>query len=125
MVLLLTLIGELMTERTNDEIITEIKELLETHVKPSVAEHGGTINFVTYDQGILLLELGGACSGCAGSTMTLKMGVENMLRHYVPEIEPVDSVDDPNSNVMPYYQDPFGMQRINIQDYDIDLSEDE
>ena len=114
-----------MTKRTNDEIITEIKELLETHVKPSVAEHGGTINFVTYDEGILLLELGGACSGCAGSTMTLKMGVENILRHYIPEIQQVDSVDDPNSNVMPYYQDPFGMQRINIQDYDIDLSEDE
>lgn len=96
-----------MTNRTNEEIITEIKSLLETHVKPAVSSHGGTISFVSYDQGTLLLELGGACSGCAGSTMTLKMGVENMLKHYVPEVEQVDSLDDPNSTVSPYYTQPF------------------
>jgi Fe-S cluster biogenesis protein NfuA len=97
-----------MTTRSDEEIVVSIKELLESHVKPAVAGHGGTINFVTYSQGTVLLELGGACSGCAGSTQTLKMGVENMLRHYVPEIEQVDSVDDPNSNVSPYYEeDPF------------------
>jgi Fe-S cluster biogenesis protein NfuA len=96
-----------MTKRTNDEIITEIKSLLETHVKPVVDSHGGAINFVSYDQGTLLLELSGACSGCAGSTMTLKMGVENMLKHYVPEVEQVDSVDDPYSTVNPYYTQPF------------------
>lgn len=97
-----------MTTRSDEEIVVAIKELLESHVKPAVAGHGGTINFVTYSQGTVLLELGGACSGCAGSTQTLKMGVENMLRHYVPEIEQVDSVDDPNSNVSPYYEeDPF------------------
>jgi Fe-S cluster biogenesis protein NfuA len=97
-----------MTTRSDEEIVVSIKELLESHVKPAVAGHGGTISFVTYSQGTVLLELGGACSGCAGSTQTLKMGVENMLRHYVPEIEQVDSVDDPNSNVSPYYEeDPF------------------
>lgn len=97
-----------MTTRSDEEIVVAIKELLESHVKPAVAGHGGTISFVTYSQGTVLLELGGACSGCAGSTQTLKMGVENMLRHYVPEIEQVDSVDDPNSNVSPYYEeDPF------------------
>lgn len=97
-----------MTTRSDEEIVVSIKELLESHVKPAVASHGGTISFVTYSQGTVLLELGGACSGCAGSTQTLKMGVENMLRHYVPEIEQVDSVDDPNSNVSPYYEeDPF------------------
>ena len=97
-----------MTTRSDEEIVVSIKELLESHVKPAVAGHGGTINFVTYSQGTVLLELGGACSGCAGSTQTLKMGVENMLRHYVPEIDQVDSVDDPNSNVSPYYEeDPF------------------
>jgi len=106
-----------MTTRTNDEITTSIKELLESHVKPAVASHGGTINFVTYDAGTVLLELGGACSGCAGSTMTLKMGVENMLKHYVPEIQQVDSVDDPNSNVQPYYQqDPFLSMQSDIID---------
>ena len=96
-----------MTTRTNDEIITEIKELLESHVKPAVASHGGTISFVSYDQGTLLLELGGACSGCAGSTMTLKMGVENMIKHYVPEVLTVEAQDG-YSDVNPYYSDDFG-----------------
>lgn len=91
-----------MTERSNEEVIIAIKELLESHVKPAVASHGGTISFVTFDAGTVLLELGGACSGCAGSTMTLKMGVENMLKHYVPEVNAVDGMDDPNFN-NPYY----------------------
>ena len=109
-----------MTTRSDEEIVVTIKELLESHVKPAVAGHGGTISFVTYSQGTLLLELGGACSGCAGSTQTLKAGVENMLRHYVPEIEQVDSVDDPNSTVSPYYEeDPFfsmNEDQIDIRD---------
>jgi len=96
-----------MTQRTDEEIITQIKELIETNVKPAVAGHGGNIEFVSYEKGDLLLELGGACSGCAGSTMTLKMGVENMLKHYVPEINTVEAMDDPFSNVNPYYTDPF------------------
>ena len=114
-----------MTDRSNEEIIVEIKELLESHVKPAVASHGGTISFVTYDEGTVLLELGGACSGCAGSTMTLKMGVENTLKHFIPEIQQVDSVDDRNSNVMPYYQDQFfpmsrRIDALDISDGDID-----
>ena len=95
-----------MTERTNEEIISIIKELIEEKVKPAVAGHGGNIEFVSYDNGDLLLELGGACSGCAGSTMTLKMGVENMLMHYVPEITSVEARDG-FSNVDPFYTDPF------------------
>lgn len=97
-----------MTIRTNEEIITQIKELIETQVKPAVANHGGNIEFVSYDKGHLLLELGGACSGCAGSTITLKMGVENMLKHYVPEIQTVEAMDDPFSTVNPYYSDEYG-----------------
>ena len=96
-----------MTERTDEEIVTQIKELIEAQVKPAVAGHGGNIEFVSYDKGYLLLELGGACSGCAGSTMTLKMGVENMLKHYVPEIKTVEAFDDPFLNVDPFYTDPF------------------
>jgi len=96
-----------MTERTDEEVIEQIKELIETQVKPAVAGHGGNIEFVSYDKGHLLLELGGACSGCAGSTMTLKMGVENMIRHFVPEVQTVDAFDDPFSNVDPFYTDPF------------------
>jgi len=97
-----------MAERTNEEIIEQIKELIETHVKPAVANHGGNIEFLIYDNGHLLLELGGACSGCAGSTMTLKMGVENMIKHYVPEVKTVEAQDDPFSTVDPFYSDDFG-----------------
>lgn len=97
-----------MTTRNDQEIIEQIKKLIETHVKPSVASHGGNIEFLQYENGKLLLELGGACSGCAGSTMTLKMGVENMIKHYVPEVHTVEAQDDPFSNVDPYYMhDPF------------------
>ena len=97
-----------MAERTNEEIIEQIKALIESHVKPAVAGHGGNIEFLNYDNGHLLLELGGACSGCAGSTMTLKMGVENMIKHYVPEVHTVEAQDDPFSNVDPFYSDDFG-----------------
>ena len=85
-----------------------IKHLLETKVQPSVDSHGGHIDFVSYDNGKLNLILGGACSGCAGSTMTLKFGVENMIKHYVPEVHTVEADDDPFSQVDPYYMmDPF------------------
>ena len=99
-----------MTTRTDEVIIKQIKELIESHVKPGVASHGGNIEFLNYDNGRLLLELGGACSGCAGSTMTLKLGVENMIKHYVPEVTEVEAQDDPFSNVDPFYSDPFSMQ---------------
>jgi Fe-S cluster biogenesis protein NfuA len=95
-----------MSNRTDEEIINEIKELIESHVKPAVAGHGGNIEFVSYNDGHLLLELQGACSGCAGSTMTLKMGVESMLTHFVPEVETVDAQNG-YSEVDPFYTDPF------------------
>jgi Fe-S cluster biogenesis protein NfuA len=94
-----------MAERSNEEVIEQIKQLIETHVKPAVASHGGNIEFMEYNDGHLLLELGGACSGCAGSTMTLKFGVENMIKHYVPEVKSVDAMDDPFSTVDPFYSD--------------------
>ena len=96
-----------MTQRTDEEIITEIKELIESHVKPSVAEHNGNIEFLSYADGHLQLELGGACSGCSGSTATLKYGVENMIKHFVPEVQTVEAQDG-FSNVTPYYSDDHG-----------------
>lgn len=96
-----------MTERTQEEIESQIKEILEEHIKPAVAGHGGDIEFISYEEGHLLLELKGACSGCAGSTMTLKMGVENMVKHYVPEVQTIQAMDDPFSTVDPFYSDPF------------------
>jgi Fe-S cluster biogenesis protein NfuA len=96
-----------MTQRTNEDIIVQIKELIESHVKPSVAEHNGNIEFVSYADGHLQLELGGACSGCSGSTATLRYGVENMIKHFVPEVHTVDAHDGVSS-VDPFYSDDFG-----------------
>jgi Fe-S cluster biogenesis protein NfuA len=104
-----------MTERTDEEVIKNIKELIETHVKPAVASHGGNIEFLSFENGHLLLELGGACSGCAGSTMTLKMGVENMMRHLVPEVKTIEAFDDPFSNVDPFYTTPFYDDLIDVR----------
>ena len=95
-----------MTVSNDSEIVEKIKSLLESHVKPSVAQHGGNIEFISYQDGNLLLELQGACSGCAGSTMTLKMGVENMIKHYVPEVVTVEAQHG-YSEVDPFYTDPF------------------
>lgn len=69
-----------------DEISKQIKELIDTRVRPAVAQDGGDIIFERFTQGIVYLKMRGACSGCPSSTVTLKNGVENMLRHYVPEV---------------------------------------
>ncbi len=89
--------------RPNDEIITQIKDILETRVAPAVSHHGGFVNFISYDDGTLKLEMAGACSGCAGSTTTIKFGIENMMKHYVPEVTEIISEDEANSTVDPYY----------------------
>ena len=74
------------------DIVTQIEEILETRVRPSVADHGGDIVFHGYSDGIVELGLRGACSGCPSSIATLKTGVENMLKHYIPEITEVREV---------------------------------
>ena len=108
--------------RTNDEIIEQIKYVLEKNVAPAVAEHGGQIDFISYEDGHLKLILGGACSGCASSTLTLKMGVENMVKHFVTEVTTITAEDDLNSTVDPYYaMDPF-MDRWD--DYDLGDTDD-
>lgn len=70
----------------DDEITVQIKELLDTRVRPAVAQDGGDIIFDRFEDGVVFLHMRGACAGCPSSTMTLKMGIENMLRHYVPEV---------------------------------------
>jgi Fe-S cluster biogenesis protein NfuA len=109
-----------MSERTDEQIVEHIKAVLESHVAPAVASHGGHIDFVSYDNGVLELKLGGACSGCAGSTMTLKYGVENMMRHMVPEVKEINAFDDPMSSVDPFYSDPFfdDWESIDLEDED-------
>ena len=73
-------------------IVEQIKELLDTRVRPAVAQDGGDITFHGFDRGIVYLHMQGACAGCPSSTLTLKMGIENLLRHYIPEVVEVRPV---------------------------------
>ena len=75
------------------KIVNKVKQLIEERVKPAVAQDGGDISFVSFKNGVVFLELQGACSGCPSSTMTLKSGIENMLKYYVPEVESVEPIN--------------------------------
>ena len=82
------------SDESNEDIdesdtVQQIKKLLETRVRPAVAMDGGDIQFESFEDGIVTLLMKGACSGCPSSTATLKMGIENMLRHYIPEVQEV------------------------------------
>jgi Fe-S cluster biogenesis protein NfuA len=85
--------GETYSEE-DSEVVEQIKELIETRVRPAVAQDGGDIIFKGFDgqSGVVSLHLQGSCAGCPSSTMTLKNGIENMLRHYVPEVTAVEAV---------------------------------
>ena len=74
------------------DIVRQIKELLDTRVRPAVAQDGGDITFHGFDRGVVYLHMKGACAGCPSSTLTLKMGIENLLRHYIPEVTEVRPV---------------------------------
>lgn len=71
------------------EIVVQIKDLLDTRVRPAVAQDGGDITFHGFDRGVVYLHMQGACAGCPSSTLTLKMGIENLLKHYIPEVTEV------------------------------------
>ena len=96
--------------RTKEEILKQVDEVMEEYVAPNVAMHGGQINILSFSEetGILHTQMSGSCSGCASSTETLKMGVENTLMHFIPEINGVTSEDDPMFND-PYYVADHGM----------------
>lgn len=74
------------------DIIDQIKELLDTRVRPAVAQDGGDIVYKGYRDGTLYLGMQGACSGCPSSTVTLKRGVESLIKHYVPEVETIEAI---------------------------------
>lgn len=76
----------------DSEIVDQIKQLLDTRVRPAVAQDGGDITFHGFDRGVVYLHMKGACAGCPSSTLTLKMGIENLLRHYIPEVTEVRPV---------------------------------
>jgi Fe-S cluster biogenesis protein NfuA len=77
-------------DEADRDIVEEIKSLLEKNVRPAVARDGGDIVFSAYKDGVVYLHMRGACSGCPSSTATLKNGIENLLKHYIPEIKAVE-----------------------------------
>ena len=87
--------------KEDSKIVEQIKKLIDERVKPAVAQDGGDISFVKFDKGKVLLELRGACSGCPSSTITLKSGIENMLKYYIPELTSVEAV---NQSICYLYQ---------------------
>ena len=84
--------AEFADDPADADIIDQIKDLIETRVRPAVAQDGGDIVYRGYKDGRLYLGMQGACSGCPSSTITLKRGIENLIRHYVPEVESVEAV---------------------------------
>ena len=83
--------GEFYDE-ADKEIVVTIKELLDTRVRPAVAQDGGDITFRGFENGTVFLHMKGACAGCPSSTATLKHGIQNLLRHFVPEVQQVEQV---------------------------------
>ncbi|KMK66270.1 NifU family protein [Puniceibacterium sp. IMCC21224] len=84
--------GHAAHQGEDSEIVGQIKELLDSRVRPAVAQDGGDITFHGFDRGVVYLHMQGACAGCPSSTLTLKMGIENLLRHYIPEVTEVRPV---------------------------------
>ena len=76
----------------NDETINKIIEVLDTKIRPAVAKDGGDIKFKSFENGVVKVELQGSCSGCPSSLMTLKQGVQNLLKHYVREVNSVEAI---------------------------------
>lgn len=84
--------GEEFYDEADADIVVTIKELLETRVRPAVAQDGGDITFRGYQNGTVFLHMKGACAGCPSSTATLKHGIQNLLKHFVPEVQQVEQV---------------------------------
>ena len=85
-------VPEGFVEAGSEEIVSTIKELLETRVRPAVAQDGGDITFHGYRDGHVFLRMRGACAGCPSSTATLQHGIQNLLRHFIPEVQTVEAV---------------------------------
>ena len=88
--------------RPHPEIVEDIKSVLKDKVAPSVAAHNGEIKFISFHKGVVKLLLSGSCSGCAMSKITLERGVEQMLKHYVPEVQAIVGEDDEKAKEQGY-----------------------
>ena len=84
--------GEEFYDKEDEELVLTIKELLDTRVRPAVAQDGGDITFRGFENGTVFLHMKGACAGCPSSTATLKHGIQNLLKHFVPEVQAVEQV---------------------------------
>ncbi len=80
-----------LTDAEESEVVTKIKQLLEDHVKPAVEMDGGAIDFKSFEDGVVTVTMKGSCSGCPSSTLTLKAGIENLLKRMIPEVEAVEA----------------------------------
>jgi Fe-S cluster biogenesis protein NfuA len=80
-----------LSEEEENEVVAKIKDLLDEHVKPAVEMDGGAISFKSFDAGVVKVVLKGSCSGCPSSTITLKAGIENLLKRMIPEVESVEA----------------------------------
>ena len=88
--------------RTHQDIVKEIETILKDKIAPSVAGHNGEIKFISFHRGVVRLLLSGSCSGCAMSKVTLHRGVENMLKHYIPEVTSLVGEDDEEAKAQGY-----------------------
>ena len=86
--------SEIKKNENDSDLVKQIKELLDTRVRPAVAMDGGDIVYQKFEKGIVYLHMQGACSGCPSSAATLKTGIENMLKHYIPEVKEVRPIDE-------------------------------
>ncbi|KFD52494.1 hypothetical protein M513_06691 [Trichuris suis] len=91
--------GEHATDENEDELVTAIKQLLDTRIRPAIQQDGGDVVFMGFENGVVKLKMQGACTGCPSSIGTLKIGIENMLQFYIPEVKSVEQVADPAEGV--------------------------
>ena len=89
--------------RSDEEVIKHINEIIDRQIQPSVGLHGGRVSLEKYEDGVATMFMSGACSGCASSEYTLQQGIQQMLQYYIPEVKNVLKIEDPNSEVNPYY----------------------
>ncbi|MDG2454327.1 MAG: NifU family protein [Bacteroidia bacterium] len=87
----IVVLRETLTDEEESEVVTKIKQLLEDHVRPAVEMDGGAIDFKSFEEGIVTVTMKGSCSGCPSSTLTLKAGIENLLKRMIPEVDAVEA----------------------------------
>lgn len=87
----IVVLRETLTDEEESEVVIKIKQLLEDHVRPAVEMDGGAIDFKSFEEGIVTVTMKGSCSGCPSSTLTLKAGIENLLKRMIPEVDAVEA----------------------------------